>query len=144
MLLNPELVAPLKSGNLLSRKKPKYVHRAFGNNPGSSGFSRGPWTRLEHWLVHTFSSAALSPLPRVGMIWYYFRFPVSLLKDWFAAAAAVKSRQSCPTLCNPIDSSPPGSAIPGILQAGELEWVALAFSRQMSSDVKMLAISLKC
>ena len=40
------------------------------------------------------------------------------------AAAAAKSLQSCPTLCDPIDSSPSGSAIPGILQARTLEWVA--------------------
>ena len=45
-----------------------------------------------------------------------------------AAAAAAKSLQSCPTLCDPIDSSPPGSPIPGILQARTLEWVAIAFS----------------
>ena len=45
-----------------------------------------------------------------------------------AAAAAAKSRQSCPTLCYPIDGSPPGSAVPGILQARTLEWVAIAFS----------------
>ena len=42
-----------------------------------------------------------------------------------AAAAAAKSLQSCPTLCNPIDGSPPGSAVPGILQARTLEWVAI-------------------
>ena len=45
-----------------------------------------------------------------------------------AAAAAAKSLQSCPILCDPIDGSPPGSAIPGILQARTLKWVALAFS----------------
>ena len=45
-----------------------------------------------------------------------------------AAAAAAKSLQSCPTLCNPIDGSPPGSAIPEILQARVLEWVAISFS----------------
>jgi len=45
-----------------------------------------------------------------------------------AAAAAAKSLQSCPTLCDPIDGSPPGSAVPGILQARTLEWVAIAFS----------------
>ena len=43
-------------------------------------------------------------------------------------AAAAKSFQSCPTLCNPIDGSPPGSPIPGILQARTLEWVAISFS----------------
>ena len=45
-----------------------------------------------------------------------------------SAAAAAKALQSCPTLCNPIDSSRPGSPIPGILQARVLEWVAIAFS----------------
>ena len=45
-----------------------------------------------------------------------------------AAAAAAKSLQSCPALCDPIVGSPPGSAIPGILQAGTLEWVAISFS----------------
>ena len=45
-----------------------------------------------------------------------------------AAAAAAKSRQSCPTLCDPIDGSPPGSPVPGILQARTLEWGATAFS----------------
>ena len=46
----------------------------------------------------------------------------------FAAAAAAKSLQSCPTLCDPIDGSPPGSPVPGILQARTLEWVAISFS----------------
>ena len=43
------------------------------------------------------------------------------------AAAAAKSLQSCPTLCDPIDGSPPGSPDPGILQARTLEWVAISF-----------------
>jgi len=47
--------------------------------------------------------------------------------QWNAAAAA-KSLQSCPTLCDPIDGSPPGSPVPGILQARTLEWVAISFS----------------
>ena len=44
---------------------------------------------------------------------------------------AAKSLQSCPTLCDPIDSSPSGSAVPGILQARTLEWVAISFSNGM-------------
>ena len=44
------------------------------------------------------------------------------------SAAAAKQLQSCPTLCDPIDGSPPGSPVPGILQARTLEWVAIAFS----------------
>ena len=45
-----------------------------------------------------------------------------------AAAATAKSLQSCPTLCDPIDGSPPGSAVPGILQTRTLEWVAISSS----------------
>ena len=45
-----------------------------------------------------------------------------------AAAAAAKSHQLCPTLCDPIDSSPTGSSVPGILQTRTLEWVAISFS----------------
>ena len=48
-----------------------------------------------------------------------------------AAAAAAKSLQSCPTLYDPIDGSPPGSPVPGILQARTLEWVAISFSRNL-------------
>ena len=50
------------------------------------------------------------------------------LVDSAAAAAAAKLLQSCPTQCDPIDGSPPGSPIPGILQARTLEWVAISFS----------------
>ena len=46
----------------------------------------------------------------------------------YTAAAAAKLLQSCLTLCNPIDGSPPGSPVPGILQARTLEWVAISFS----------------
>ena len=53
------------------------------------------------------------------------------------AAAAAKSLQSCPTLCDPIDSSPPGSPVPGILQARTLEWVAISFSNAWMWKVKM-------
>ena len=49
-------------------------------------------------------------------------------QGWPAAAAAAKSLQPCPTLCNPTDGSPPCSPIPGILQARTLEWVAISFS----------------
>ena len=51
-----------------------------------------------------------------------------VLHPLFSAAVAAKSLQSCPTLCDPIDGSPPGSPIPGILQARALEWVAISFS----------------
>ena len=47
---------------------------------------------------------------------------------WVSAAAAAELLQSCPTLCDPRDGSPPGSPVPGILQARTLEWVAISFS----------------
>ena len=51
-----------------------------------------------------------------------------MLRSYPAAAAAAELLQSCPTLCDPIDSNPPGSPVPGILQARTLEWVAISFS----------------
>ena len=57
------------------------------------------------------------------------------------AAAAVKSLQLCPTLCDPIDSSPPGSPVPGILQARMLEWVAISFSNAWKWKVKVKSFS---
>ena len=56
-------------------------------------------------------------------------------------AAAAKSLQSCPTLCDPIDSSPPGSTIPGILQARTMEWVAISFSNTWKWKVKEKSLS---
>ena len=56
-------------------------------------------------------------------------------------AAAAKSLQSCPTLCDPIDGSPPGSPVPGILQARTLEWVAIAFSSAWKWKVKVKSLS---
>ena len=56
-------------------------------------------------------------------------------------AATAKSLQSCPTLCDPIDSSPPGSAIPEILQARTPEWVAIAFSSAWKWKVKVRSFS---
>jgi len=53
-----------------------------------------------------------------------------------AAAAAVKSLQSCLVLCYPIDGSPPGSPVPGILQARTLEWVAIAFSHVSGNNIE--------
>ena len=60
---------------------------------------------------------------------------------WWAAAAAAKSLQSCPSLCNPIDGSPQGSSIPGILQTRTLEWVAISFSNAWQWNVKVKPLS---
>ena len=57
------------------------------------------------------------------------------------AAAAAKSLQSCPNLCDPIDGSPPGPTVPGILQARTLEWVAISFSTIKLLSIKYLVLS---
>ena len=58
-----------------------------------------------------------------------------------AAIAVSKSCHSCPTLCDPIDSRPPGSPVPGILQARTLEWVAISFSSAGKGKVKAKSLS---
>ena len=60
---------------------------------------------------------------------------IGYIELYYAAAAAAKSLQSCPTLCDPIDGSPPDSAILGILQARTLQWVAISFSRTVLQQV---------
>ena len=63
-----------------------------------------------------------------ALVGFSYRDPQTYPKIPAAAAAAAKSLQLCPTLCDPIDGSPPGSPVPGILQARTLEWVAISFS----------------
>ena len=77
--------------------------------------------QLSHRYMTTGKILALTRQTFVGKV-------MSLLFNRLFAAAAAKSLQSCPTLCDSIDGSPPGSAIPGILQARTLEWVAISFS----------------
>ena len=68
-------------------------------------------------------------------------FSRATLNSPAAAAAAAKSLQSCPTLCNRIDGSPPGSPVPGILQARTLEGVAISFSNSWKWKVKVKSLS---
>ena len=62
-------------------------------------------------------------------------------EHYFATTVTAKLLQLCPTLCDPIDSSPPGSPIPGILQAWTLEWVAISFSNAWKWKVKVKLLS---
>ena len=77
----------------------------------------------------------------------FFLFHYGLLQNveysslCYTAAAAAKSLQSCPTLCDPIDGSPLGSPVPGILQARTLEWVAISFSNAWKWKVKVKSLS---
>ena len=76
----------------------------------------GPDTGLSTICINAFNYPN-TPLPKMGAA-----------AAAAAAATAAKSLQSCPTPCNPIDGSPPGAPVPGILQARTLEWVAISFS----------------
>ena len=70
-----------------------------------------------------------------------YKSPISTWKDAQYHIAAAKLLQSCPTLCDPRDSSPPGSPVPGILQARTLEWVAISFSNAWKWKVKVKSFS---
>ena len=76
---------------------------------------------LSHPYMTTGKTIALIRWTFVGKV-------MSLLFNMLSAAAAAASLQSCTTLCDPRDSSPPGSPVPGILQVRTLEWVAISFS----------------
>ena len=68
------------------------------------------------------------------IMWYHFQNSRACFS--YSEHAAAKSLQSCPTLCDPIDGSPPGSPVPGILQARTVEWVAISFSNAWKWKVK--------
>ena len=79
-----------------------------------------------------WQESGLAP-SKLDVAWINIKVHVVLLPDIELFAAAAKSLQSCPTLCHPIDGSPPGSPVPGILQARTPEWVAISFSRELFS-----------
>jgi len=75
------------------------------------------------------------------LIYIFLNICLSSSCFYAAAATAAKSLQSCPTLCDPIDGSPLGSPVPGILQARTLEWVAISFSNAWKWKVKVKSLS---
>ena len=99
------------------------------HNSKASILRRSPFftAQLSHPYMTTGKTIALTRRTFVGKV-------MSLLFNMLSAAA--NSLQSCPTLCDPIDGSPPGSPIPGILQAKTLEWVAISFSNAWKWKVK--------
>ena len=144
--LPPEIWAALQSPALLlmlhglGHPLPQFPFHLPGSECRDAEFSLGELIRIiRRAALHPGCSAENSHAVVFGKMFpslggpqpcehrvVFLVWPPGLLQS--AAAAAAKSLQSCPTLCNPIDSSPPGSPIPGILQARTLEWVAISFS----------------
>ena len=92
-------------------------------------------TRILEWVAMPSSRGSSQPRDRthVSKVWEYISLKYG--------NAAAKLLQSCLTLCDPIDSSPPGSPVPGILQARTLEWVAISFSNMWKWKVKVKLLS---
>ena len=101
--------------------------------------------RILDWVAISSSRGSFSPRDRTcvscitGL--FFTTEPPGKPLNLYAAAAAAKSLQSYPTLCDPIDGSPPGSPFPGILQARTLEWVAIPFSNAWKWKVKGKSLS---
>ena len=94
--------------------------------PGSSAHGIF-WARVLEWVAFPFSRGSSQPRDQTQVSCIAGEFFTSGA-TWETHAAAAKSLQSCLTLCDPIDGSPPGSPVPGILHARTLEWVAISFS----------------
>ena len=96
-----------------------------------------PWFHVTLLHNHTYNDLPLASLEQFSEL---SKRPSPRLQPQLAAAAA-KSLQSCLTPCNPIDGSPPGSPVPGTLQARTLEWVAISFSSAWKWKVKVKSVS---
>ena len=94
------------------------------NNPGKKSPKHNQWLIFALDAIVSLTQAQLTTLPSSTPYSCWCTSPSYCI----STAAAANSLQSCPTLCDPTDSSPPGSPIPGILQARTLEWVAISFS----------------
>ena len=102
-----------------------------------------------HWFLPTLKKFIFIPsLIEVGLpLWLRLQCRRPWFDPWVGRSpgewkgSAAKSLQSCPTLCDPIDSSPPGSSLPGILQSRTLEWVAISFSNAGKWKVKVKSLS---
>ena len=133
-LVFPAPASPLKSSHLV----PKFLFTVF------TWISQNLTTKF---LVLIFHNHAQSPFSSGVFISRddVFTLPVvqtfKKIHDTSYPAAAAKSLQSCPTLCSPIDGSPPGSPVLGILQARTLEWVAISFSNEWKWKVKVKSLS---
>ena len=142
LLLLPSIfpsIGVFSSESVLCIRWPKYWSFSFSISPSNE------YSGLISFKIDLFDLPALQGTlksllqhisSKASVLWRSAFFIAQLLHPYMTtgktialtAAAAAKSLQSCPTLCDPIDGSPPGSAVPGILQARTLEWVAISFS----------------
>ena len=113
------------------------VHFLFLWSSGGNIFLR----KKKLLFVSGFSLAEKTNLKTFGERYYLRNNSIYIDMLYVAAAAAAKSLQLCPTLCDPIDGSPSGSPIPGILQARTLEWVAISFFNAWKWKVKGKSLS---
>ena len=97
------------------------------------------WSGLPFPSPRDLPNPGIKPASLVSSALEAYSLPLHHLgsPSWLAA----KSLQLCPTLCNPIDGSPPGSNVPGILQARTLEWLAISFSNTWKWKVKVKSLS---
>ena len=142
LVLSPSIFPSIRvfsNESALRIKWPKYWSFNFSispsnENPGLTSF-RMDWLDLLA-VQGTLKSLLQHHSLKASILWCSAFFTVQLSHPYvttgktiaLTAAAAANSLQSCPTLCDPIDGSPPGSPIPGILQARTLEWIAISFS----------------
>ena len=110
--------------------------------------SEANWKKIQAVFFYKVTNLTISELDMNSCCPSWTKAPLPphtlSVRDFFAqicSAAAAKLLQSCPTLCDPIDGSPPGSPIPGILQARTLEWVAISFSNAWKWKVKVSSVS---
>ena len=131
-----ELIKPSQQRKALDWLISLYIYQAFKEELRSVLLKH--FKNIEYKRIHpnSFYKASVILIPHLNQDTKRKRkIQASILHEYRSknsqqktAAAAAKSLQSCPTLCNPIDSSPTGSPVPGILQARTLEWVAISFS----------------
>ena len=126
------------------RSRTSHIHQ---NHIKSPWRQQGYWESADvEWLLSCWRGLSQVARRRLhpSLSWFYLYLPhFSFLKyfklffGYAAAPAAAKSLQSCPTLCDPIDRSPPGFLVPEILQARTLEWTAISFSNAWKWKVKV-------
>ena len=132
-----------------SSRKRSWTSHIHQNHIKSPWRQQGYWESADaEWLLSCWWGVSQVARRRLhpSLSWFYLYLPhFSFFKYFklfysYAAAAAAKSLQSCPTLCDPIDGSPPGPLVPGILQARTLGWVAISFSNAWKWKVKVKSL----